>query len=62
MERIVHKSHSHKEAEEWDVEQQVRMTPRKRMATAQALINQFYGTEVPDVRESREWKKRTIHT
>ena len=62
MERIVHKSRSHREAEEWDIEQQVRMRPRERMAAAQTLINQFYGTDVPDVRESREWKKRTIHT
>jgi hypothetical protein len=62
MERIVHKSRGHKEAEQWDIEQQMRMTPRERMAAARTLIKQFYGTDVPDVRESREWKKRKIHT
>lgn len=62
MERVVHKSHDHEEAEEWDARQQRDMTPNERMRVAKQLIDQYYGTDVPDVRESRVWKKRKINT
>jgi hypothetical protein len=50
---VVHKSRSFREAEEWDVDQQLSMTPEKRRATARELQLRFYGDRVPDVRESR---------
>ncbi len=58
MERVVHKSHDHEEAEKWDIQQQRDMTPNERMRVAKQLIDQYYGTDVPDVRESGVWKKR----
>ena len=62
MERIVHKSRGHEEADQWDVEQQINMTPQERMRAAKKLIDQYYGTDVPDVREGKVWKKRKINT
>jgi len=42
MERVVHKAQGFKEAEEWDIEQQVSMTPEQRMRAAKELRDRFY--------------------
>lgn len=60
MDRVVHKSDSHEEAAKWDVRQQHEMTPNERMAVAKKLIDQYYGKDMPDVRESGVWEKRKI--
>lgn len=52
MERIVHKSHSFEEAQEWDIRQQLEMTPEERQRVARALRDRVYGADAPDVRES----------
>ena len=52
MERIVHKARGFQQAEEWDVEQQVRMTPDERQLAARELKERVYGAHAPDVRES----------
>ena len=53
MKRIaVHKSHSFREAEEWDVAQQLSMTPEERRKAARELRSRFYGLTCLDVRES----------
>jgi hypothetical protein len=50
MERIVHKSKSFKEAQDWDIEQAVAMTPEERLAAAKVLRDRFYPPDSPDVR------------
>ena len=49
----VHKSRSFREAQEWDVAQQLSMTPEKRREAARELQRRFYGLQCPDVRASR---------
>ena len=51
MERVVHKSNGFKEAEEWDIEQQVSMTPEQRMEIAKVLRDRAYPVQNKDVRE-----------
>ncbi|MBN2384043.1 hypothetical protein JXQ70_14300 [bacterium] len=51
MERIVNKAKSFKEADEWDIIQQLSMTPEQRQAIARELKRRMYGDHVPDVRE-----------
>jgi len=56
MLRIVHKASSFKEAEEWNIYQQVTMTHQQRMAAARALKERVYGKNVKDVRECHKRK------
>lgn len=51
VERIVHIAKSFEEAEAWDIEQQVRMTPAERMRVARVLKDRCYPPNSPDVRE-----------
>jgi hypothetical protein len=50
MKRIVNKSKSFKEAESWDIFQQVSMNLKQRMSAACQLKERFYGKKVKDVR------------
>jgi len=50
MERIVHKSTSFEEAQEWDIQQALEMSPEERLAAAKVLRDRFYSTDSPDVR------------
>lgn len=59
MERIVNKAKNHKDAEEWDVAQQIGMTYEQRQEIARELRTRFFGSDNVDVRESRAFKKRT---
>jgi len=52
MKRVVHISDSPREAHEWDVEQQIRMTPEQRQSIARKLRRRVYGANPPDVREA----------
>ncbi len=52
MERTVHISKNFKDAEDWDIEQQISMTPRERQSVARALKEKYYGKNPPDVRDS----------
>ena len=51
VERVVHKSKSFQAAAQWDVEQQLRMTPKERWAVARKLKERVYGLQTKDVRE-----------
>ena len=51
MEKIVKISKSFKEAEEWDIEQQINMTPQERQRAAKELKERVYGKDVKDVRD-----------
>ena len=55
MERIAHKSHDHREASRWDIEQQVSMTPEERKnpsilnGSRRARIAKGCGRPISDV-------------
>ncbi|UCH96627.1 MAG: hypothetical protein JSV88_07195 [Candidatus Aminicenantes bacterium] len=51
MERIVHIAKSFEEAEQWDIEQNLAMTPDDRLEAAKELKERVYGKNPPDVRE-----------
>ena len=51
MERIVHIAKSFEEAEQWDIEQNLAMTPEERLEAAKELKERVYGKNSPDVRE-----------
>jgi len=51
MEKIAKKFRSFQEAEEWDILQQIRMTPSQRQAIAKKLRERFYVKNNPDIRE-----------
>ena len=50
MERIVHKSHQHREADRWDVEQQVSMDASERLQAARILKERAFPRDAKDVR------------
>jgi len=52
MKRVVNKSENFQEAEEWDIEQQIRMTTEERQEVATELRRRVYGSDVSDVREA----------
>ena len=51
MERVVNKAQSHQEADAWDVEQQLAMSPEERLRAAKELRDRAYPSDAPDVRE-----------
>ncbi len=51
MERIVHIAKNFEEAEQWDIEQNLAMTPEERLKAAKELKDRVYGKNPPDVRE-----------
>jgi len=51
MKRIVHISRSFEEAEQWDIEQNISMTPEERLEAAKELRERVFGKNQPDVRE-----------
>lgn len=58
MERIVHIAKSFEEAEEWDIQQNISMTPDERLTAARELAERVYGKDQPDVREFHNGVKR----
>ena len=53
MKRVVNIASNFKEAEKWDIQQQVNMTPGQRQKAAKELRKKFYGTTTKDVRDTR---------
>ncbi|MBP7867915.1 MAG: hypothetical protein KA419_18455 [Acidobacteria bacterium] len=51
MEREVHIAESWEEAEAWEIDQEIRLTPEERQAIVDELRLRVYGTDAPDVRE-----------
>jgi len=51
MDAVAHKSKSFKEAAEWDIRQQLAMTPAQRMLVAKVLRQRAYPAGSKDVRE-----------
>jgi len=54
MERILNKAKNNKEAEKWDILQQIIMSPDERMNVAKELKKKFYGNNPPDVRSRKK--------
>jgi len=54
MDRTFNKAANHKEAELWDILQQIKMTPQQRQRIAFELKKRFYGSKMPDIRDSRK--------
>ena len=54
MERVVHKSRSHEDAAEWDIEQHVSMSPQERLRAARELKERAFP---PDTKDVREWHR-----
>jgi hypothetical protein len=52
LRRIIHIAHGFDEAREWEIFQEISMTPGQRQRAARALKERFYGMNAPDVRES----------
>ncbi len=50
MEKVFRKAKNHKEAETWDVIQQIMMSVEERQRVAKELKKRFYGNSSPDVR------------
>ena len=57
MKRIAHKSHSFKEADRWDIKQQINMSPQQRLQAAKKLKELYFGKKSVDVREYYEKNK-----
>ncbi len=51
MKRIVHKTRSFQEAEEWNILQHIQLTPEERQAVVAKLRKRVYGKKPPDIRE-----------
>ena len=47
---VVHKANSFKEADEWDVKQQLAMTPQERFDAVKVLRERVYPKDAKDVR------------
>ena len=54
MKMVVNIAKNFAEAEQWDIEQQVNMTPNERMAIAKVLKDRVYGLDARDVRECHQ--------
>lgn len=51
MEAVVNKAKTFAEADQWDVQQQVRITPNERMRIAKALKDRAFPKPHIDIRE-----------
>jgi hypothetical protein len=56
MRRIFKKSSSFSEAERWDIEQHVGMSPRERQKAARILKRRVFGTSCRDIRDAHKKK------
>ncbi|MCX6554903.1 MAG: hypothetical protein NTZ12_07820 [Candidatus Aminicenantes bacterium] len=50
--RVVNKSMGFQQAREWEILQEITMTPEQRQRAAKALKERFYGKKALDVRAS----------
>ncbi len=50
MKMVINIAKNFAEAAQWDIEQQINMTPNERMEILKVLKDRFYGPEAKDVR------------
>jgi hypothetical protein len=60
MRRIAHKAKSFKDADDWDVQQYLSMTPDERRKIAMMLKKKVYGKISESIRSGCEVKKITL--
>lgn len=51
MERVVNIAKNHEEAERWDINQQISLTPTERQKIAKLLRERVFGKNAKDVKE-----------
>jgi hypothetical protein len=51
IKRVIHIARNFEEAEEWDIQQQLALTPDERLAASRELQRRVYGNDIMDVRE-----------
>ena len=51
---VFKKSYDFSEAEQWDIQQQLDMTPYERQEISRILKKRVYGKDVPDIREGNK--------
>ena len=56
VERIFHKAKNYKEAEEWDIQQQIKMSHEERQMVSKVLRERVYGKDTLDVRKAHRQK------
>jgi hypothetical protein len=56
-ERIANKARSFTEADEWEIQQHLSMTPQERMRAAKLLKERMFPGKNPDVREWHRTRK-----
>ena len=56
IERIFHKAKNYKEAEEWDIQQQIKMSHEERQMVSKVLRERVYGKDTVDVRKAHRQK------
>ncbi|MFO7462012.1 MAG: hypothetical protein R6X07_15450 [Desulfatiglandales bacterium] len=54
MKRVFKKSNDFNEAEEWDILQNVRLTPEERQKAAAELRKRVFGKRIPAIRKARD--------
>jgi hypothetical protein len=54
MDRTFNRAADYQEAQEWDIKQQINMTPEQRQKIARELKRRFYGENPPDVKDKRK--------
>jgi hypothetical protein len=54
MKRVFKKSNDFNEAEQWDIQQNLRLTPEQRQKAAAELRKRVYGKKIPAIREARD--------
>jgi hypothetical protein len=52
LRRVVNVSQGFRQAREWEIFQELSMTPAQRQRAAKTLKERFYGKKAPDVRET----------
>jgi len=52
MKRVFHKAKDKKDAEMWDIQQQISLTPDERLSISVELKRRVYGQDAPDVRKA----------
>ena len=57
----VHLAKNHQEADEWDIQQNLRMSPEERLRAARILQQQFFGKNSPDVKKSHIVPEKLKH-
>jgi hypothetical protein len=56
MERVYHKSNNFEEAESWDIDQHIQMTPEERQEAAKELRKRVYGENPADIKQTSSRK------